>query len=216
MTTRKLPKTFISQENLEYFKNQGGYEVLDEFEKVFGEAAVKYILNHTLILYDRISLSRTASGTCEQDSVRSIVRLRYNTVNSRAKAKWWKHVLKHEILHSLTADISLALYLSRDDSVAEGLPIILENLMGETPIPNSEDRMFAINTIDAIERLSKQHKLKTRDIISQMIGGVGSKSRRKVWGKEISREYKNVEIENKRRSSKDIYDQQIKRFVKTF
>ena len=204
MSNRLLPSNFIPDKNhVKYFKEQGGYKVLQEIQTTFGKPALNYVLHHTTILYDRRSLSRTAGGTCEQHSDVSIVRLRHNTTGSKAQSRWWYHVLRHELLHSLLADISLSLKLSNDEPLAEGLPILLENLMSSTPFPNQEDMVFTIITFETLKSLAKKRRITLRELVKDIVGSSQTVSSRKKWGQTLSDEYRLVRNDIKK---KDMFD----------
>jgi len=222
MQTRLLPSSFIQNKNHEkYFKDQGGFKVLEEIKLVFGKPALNYIIHHTTILYDSRSLSRTAGGTCEQNSDVSIVRLRHNTTGSKAQSRWWHHVLRHELLHSLLTDISLSLKLSNDEPLAEGLPILLENLMASTPLPNEEDMAFTILTFEALKSLAKKRRITLRELVMDIVGSSKTVSSRKKWGQALSDEYRIVKNDIKRKDMfesdtniKELYKNSISKFKK--
>jgi hypothetical protein len=216
VATIKLPSNFISEADLGYFKEQGGFRILGKIEKTFGASSLNYLLTHTRVLYDRRSMDNTAGGTCNQSRTMSVVRLRYRTTNSKARSLWWSHVLLHELLHSLFADISLAMSASSDEPVAEGISILAENIMMKGPIPNKMDMIYTMRTLEVLEIVAKSKNTTPKKLLISLAGTQGTKISR---AELLSKEYHSLKhlygsMPTKSKESVEImYSQALKRWL---
>jgi len=180
----KLPSSFISEEDIKYFREQGGFGILRKLEKTFGSSSLDYLLTHTRVLYDRRSMDGTAGGTCTQSRTMSIVRLRYKTTTSKARSRWWSHVLLHELLHSLFANVSLTMSASSDEPIAEGISILAENMVTKGPIPNKIDMIYTMQTLAALEIVAKKKDTTAKQLLLRLAGEAHRISRSKLLAQE--------------------------------
>jgi len=180
----QLPSSFISSEDIKYFREQGGFGILTKLEKTFGTSSLNYLLTHTRVLYDRRSMDTTAGGTCTQSRTMSVVRLRYKTTTSKARSRWWSHILLHELLHSLFANISLTMSASSDEPIAEGICILAENMITKGPIPNKIDMIYTMQTLDALEVVAKKKDTTAKRLLIDLAGDSHRISRSKLLAQE--------------------------------
>lgn len=211
----KFPPTFISESDLGYFKEQGGFKILNKIEKIFGSSSLEYLLTHTRILYDRRSMDATAGGTCNQSKTMSVIRLRYKTTNSKARSIWWSHILLHELLHSLFANISLSMSASSDEPVAEGISILAENILLKSPTPNKMDMIYTMRTLDAIENAAKKKNTTVKKFFFSLAGRRSITSRAELLSQEYrSLKYLYESLPTKSKESVEIlYGKAIKRWL---
>jgi len=180
----QLPSSFISPEDIKYFREQGGFGILKKLEKTFGTPSLNYLLTHTRVLYDRRSMDTTAGGTCTQSRTMSVVRLRYKTTASKARSRWWSHVLLHELLHSLFANVSLAISTFSDEPISEGISILAENMITKGPTPNKIDMIYAMQALDALEAAAKKKDITAKQLLISLAGESHRISRSKLLAQE--------------------------------